>query len=66
VTHSVLFILLSTEHGNHGWQVSAIRGLNQSKPCWQKRFLPKHIKCSSIIDKLTHFLQKRLKRDTIY
>ena len=58
---------------NHGWQVSAVnglsRGLNRFKSSWQKQFsvrvLPKHIKCSNFIDKPTHFIQNRLKRDTI-
>jgi len=51
------------EHLTHspeqGWQVSAISGLNQFKRSWQRQvsatFLPKHNKCSNMLNKSTHF-----------
>jgi len=59
-----------------GWKVSTISGLNCGLNCpgrnrflsdFVRFFLPKHNKCSNIIDKSTPslFLQNRLKLDTI-
>jgi len=52
--------------GTQGWQVSAISGLNlrlnrHGRNRLLPLFLPKHNKCSNILDKSTHFFAEQTK-----